>query len=155
MSCKDNCGPITTSCCIPFTGKDLTIVAANTLKCDANIDDVIFQIDKVLKSLADANDLTGLIKHSLDFDPATITPAELHQVEIDAIDILQGKVTSLETQLANLNIGAEVITIDLPTCLEEDASPCATGTNQYQLIAILNLFAAKLCDHESRILNLE
>lgn len=153
---KYNCGQIIPSSCVPYTGKDLTFVSSvNQIKCDDNINDVIFRIDEALKKLIDGNNFTSLNKNCLDFNPATITNVELHQIEIDEICLSKGKITALEQQLQNLNIGVEIINITLPLCLQGAAAPCATGTNQYQLIALLNLFASKLCDHETRISNLE
>ena len=153
---KCNCGPTLPSTCIFYTGPDLTFVSEdNQLECDATIDDVIVKIDEALKKLIDGNDLTGLDKDCLDFDPATITPAQLHQIEITQICLNAGAITALQTQLNNLDIGTEVITITLPDCLQPLAAPCAVGTNQYQLINLLTLFANMLCDHETRISNLE
>ena len=153
---KCNCGQILPSSCVPFSGKDLTFVTEdNQLECDASIDDVIFKIDAALKKLIDGNDLTGLDKECLEFDPATITPAALHQFEITQICLNKASIEALQTQFNNLNIGTSIITIDLPDCLEADAAPCAVGVNEYQLINLLILFANMLCDHETRISNLE
>lgn len=151
-----NCGPIIPSSCVPYTGPDLTILSGDSqLKCDANINDAIKAIDAAVKKLIDGNDLTELDKDCLDFDPATVTPAQLHQLEITQICLNKGAITALQNQLNNLNIGTEVVTITLPACLLPLAAPCAVGTNQYQLISLLMLFANMLCDHETRISNLE
>lgn len=153
---KFNCGQIIPSSCVPYTGKDLTfLLPEDQLECDANINDAIFEIDKQIKILVDGNNLTGLDKECFDFDPATVTPAQLHQLEITKICSNEGSIAALTTQFNNLDIGIEVVTIDLPDCLEPLAAPCLVGTNQYQLITLLNLFAAKLCDHETRIAELE
>lgn len=154
---KYNCGNIIPSACVPFTGKALTFPLAPDVitDCAPNINDVIFVIDKYIKKLVDGNNLTTLDKGCLDFVPATITPAQLHQIEITNICLLKGQVEALQEQLNTLNIGSEIITINLPSCLQPLASPCVIGTNQYQLISILNIFAAKLCDLETRISNLE
>ena len=154
---KYNCGNILASSCVPFTGTALTFLSTADLEafpCDANINDVVFYIDKYLKKLVDGNDFTGLDKDCLDFDPATIDAKGLHQIEITEICTMKGQIEALQTMVEDLNIGAEEVTIDLG-CLTPDAEACATGTNIYTLQSILQLFAAKLCDHETRISNLE
>jgi hypothetical protein len=155
---KYNCGTIVPSSCSPYTGSDLTFLDEGVvLDCDANVDDVIFEIDAAIKKLKDSNDFTDLepIEDCIDFDPATVTAAELHALEIAKICEIDGEVTALQEQLADLNIGNELISITLPSCLTADAAPCAAAPNEYQLISLLILFANKLCDHETRISNLE
>lgn len=155
---KYNCGSILPSSCIPYTGKDLTILALPTdLDCDANLNDVIEKLDVAIKTLMDSNDFTGLtpVIDCIDFDPLTVTAAELHELEIAKICELQGELDALTEQFNNLDIGTELITIILPECLAPLAAPCASAENEYQLITLLNLFAAMLCDHETRISNLE
>lgn len=152
---KYNCGQIVPSSCVPFTGKDLTFVTdEDQLTCDANINDVIEKIDAALKVLVDANNFSTLVKNCLDFDPATVTAVELHQLEINTLCLHKGQIESLQTQFNEWNIGTEVLGINLG-CLTPAAADCAVAANQYQLIALLQLFAAKLCDHETRITNLE
>lgn len=153
---KYNCGSGIPSSCVPYTGSTLTFFSSpDELSCDANLDDVIILINKYLKKLVDGNNLTTLNKNKLSFDPSTITPVELHQLEIDAISNLMGQYDALSTQLNSLDIGKEIITITLPSCLATAASSCAVVPNEYQLISLLTLFANKLCDHETRITNLE
>lgn len=155
---KYNCGSILPSSCIPYTGKDLTILALPTdLSCDANLNDVIEKLDIAIKTLMVSNDFTGLtpIEDCIEFNPATVTASQLHALEIAKICELAGELTALQEQLNNLDIGTELITITLPLCLEPLAAPCASAPNEYQLITLLNLFASMLCDHETRISNLE
>lgn len=141
--------------CILFTGSELTFPAeGDELQCDAKLDDVIFKIDKYLFNILTGSDLTGLDKKYLIFDPATITVAGLEQIEIDALDVLNGQVASLTTQLNNLDIGNEVVTVNLGA-MSPAVSACAVGTNEYQLKVVLQLFADKLNDFETRISNLE
>lgn len=154
---KRKCGgPIVNSVCVSYDGPTLTFLREeDELDCNASVADVIEKIDEYLKELLDSNDFTGLTPGSFDFDPATVTASELHQLELDKLDELAGQIEALQTQIEGLNIGNEVITITLPSCLTGDAAPCATGTDQYQLISLLTLFANKICDHETRITNLE
>jgi hypothetical protein len=153
---KDTCGQTISSSCSFYVGPDLTFVTPeDQVKCDSTVTDVIIKIDKYLKILVDGNNLTDLDKDCLDFDPATVTPAELHQIEITAICVNKGNIESLQEQFETLNIGIETIEIDLPACLKPLAAPCEVGTNTYQLITLLTLFANMLCDHEARITALE
>lgn len=154
---KYNCGNILASSCVPYTGAELTFLSENDLElfpCDANINDVIFYIDKYLKKLVDGNDFTGLDKDCFDFDPDNIDAKGLHQLEITKICTLKGQIQTLQTLFETLNIGSEEITIDLG-CLAPDAAACEITSNTYTLQNILQLFATKLCDHETRITNLE
>jgi len=153
---KYNCGQIIASSCVPFTGPELTFPkAADQLDCDANINDVIFTIDSYLKVLVDGNDFTALDKGCLDFNPATVSAKQLHQLEITNICILLGQTEALQTQFDEFNVGAHPVTITLPGCLTADAAPCLTGVNTYTLLSLLNLYAAKICDLESRLSTLE
>lgn len=154
---KYNCGTIVASSCVPYSGSQLTFLTTVELEafpCNANINDVVFYIDKYVKKLADGNDFTELDKDCLEFDPATVTAKDLHQIEITEICLLKGIVDGLQEQLNDLNIGAEVIEIDLG-CMTPNAAPCALDTNTYQLLTILQLFRDKICDFESRISTLE
>lgn len=157
MPNKYNCGQVLPSSCVPFTGKDLTIlVEPNELSCDANLDEVIEKLDQAIKKLMDSNDFTELepVEDCFEFNPATVTAKELHALEIEKLCIHEGQIAALQQQLNDLNIGNEIITINLPTCLQPDAAPCAVGTNEYQLISLLMLFANKLCDLEQQISDL-
>lgn len=154
---KYNCGDILGSACVPFTGQDLTFLSEADIElfpCNANMDDVIFYIDKYLADLVESNDFTDLDKDCLDFDPATVTAKELHQIEITEICLLKGQVLALNELIENLNIGSEQITIDLE-CLTPDAEPCEVSDNVYTLQTILEVFVAKICEFETRISNLE
>lgn len=155
---KYNCGQILPSSCIPFTGKDLTILTSpDELACDSNLNDVIEKIDTAVKKLIDGNDFSDLtpVEDCIEFDPATVTAKDLHALELAMLCEHNAEIDALQEQLNNLDIGNEIVTINLPSCLQPDAAPCAVGTNEYQLLSLLMLFANKLCDHETRISNLE
>lgn len=156
---KYNCGTIISSNCVPFTGVDLTILLglseADQLPCNANINDVINKLDVAIKKLIDSNDLTELDANCLDFDPATITPKELHQIEINKICEHNSLIATLQDTINNLEIGDESITIILPDCLQASIADCEEAENTYQLKVLLLLLANKLCNHETRITNLE
>lgn len=155
MGVSGKCGTTLASSCVFYTGKDFTFVDVNDqLTCDASVSDAFEKVDKYLKELIDGNNFTALTPDCLSFNPATVTAKDLHQLEITEICLLKGQVTTLTNSVNNLNIGNEVITINLG-CLTDDASSCAVATNQYQLITLLTLFANKLCEFETRISNLE
>lgn len=152
---KYKCPEAIPTACLLYTGKEFTFLRDDDeLACDAKLDDVFSKIDEYLTELVDGNDLRELDKKYLVFDPATIDIKGLHQIEINALDVLNGQVTTLTTTINNLNIGDEVVTVDLGA-MAADASDCVIATNQYQLKAVLQLFANKLNDFETRISNLE
>jgi len=152
---KYNCGQIIPSACVPYTGSDLTVLAAPTdLPCDANINDVIKILDAEIKTLMDSNDFSSLDKKCFDFDPNTVKAFELHQLEIDKICEIEANLTALTEQFDTLNISSLPITLNL-LCMAPAASACAISPNTYTLLSILNTLVAKICDHETRITNLE
>lgn len=148
MNCdqqKYNCGLVIPSSCVPYTGTDLTFLSSPTLlSCNANINDVIGLMDTALHTLIVGNTLTGLNPRCLIFNPAVITPAGLHQVEIDKICGLDASLTTLTTQVNNLNVGSMQIAINLQ-CLTPAASPCLTPPNFYSLLSILNVMISEIC----------
>lgn len=142
---KYNCGLTVPSSCVPFTGNDLTILTPTTqLSCDANLDDVIKAIDLQVKILMDGLDYTNLNAQCLTFTPATVTSKQLHQIEIDEICAARARLTTIETQLNNLNIGSQLVTVDLG-CLTTTAGPCAAGTNTYTVQSLFNIIFSTLC----------
>lgn len=155
MAINGTCGTVLASSCVHYTGKDFTFnKPADALECNASVSDAFELVDKYLKPLVDGNDFTGLDKDCLDFDPLTIDAKGLHQLEITEICLLKSQLTALQTQFNDLNIGTEVIAINLQ-CLTPDAAPCAVSPGQYQLIAVLNVIVSKICELETRISNLE
>lgn len=153
---KYNNGIIVPDSAVPYTGPNLTFLSEeDQIKCDATIKDVIKKFDETVKILKDGNNLTELDKDALVFDPFTVTPTTLHQVEITAISLNKANIETLNERLNTLNIGDEIISITLPPCLKPVASPCEVDENKYKLIALLNIFATMLCDNETRISDLE
>lgn len=142
---KYNCGTIIASSCVPYTGTDLTVLADPTdLACNASINDVITVLDTTLKGVLTGLDLTTLNPLCLGFNPATITPAGLFAIQNVAICELEANVTTLTDLINNLNIGNELITINL-LCLTPAAAPCQVSPNTYQLIAVLNTMINEIC----------
>lgn len=142
---KYKCGNIVPSSCVPYTGPDLTILAdPTTLACNANINDVFTIFDTTVKGILTGIDLTGLNPRCLTFTPATVTMAQLSQVQIDKICSLDSQVTTLTTLINDLDIGSEQITIDL-LCLTPAAAACQTAANTYSLLAVLNTMLNEIC----------
>lgn len=147
MNCNDSrykCGEIYPSSCVLYTGDLPTFIVADSIPCDANIDDVIEQMNIKLSLLLDGNNLTAIDKKCLVFDPATVTIKGLHQVQITKICDLNSRLGTLELLVGNLNIGNELINIDLG-CLAPQAAPCAQGTNLYSLVSILTVLKNEIC----------
>lgn len=151
MSCDDSkyggCGTIISSKCIPYQGSVLTIIPTNLpspLPCNANLNDVISLFDTTLKKLMDGDNLTTLNVRCLSFNPATVTPVQLHQIEIDTICALQSSLTALTTQVNTLNIASMPIAINLQ-CMAPAAAPCLSPAGTYTLIAVLNAMVNKIC----------
>lgn len=142
---KYNCGQIIPSSCVPYTGSDLTVLSINeTLDCNANINDVIKVLDAKIKILQDDNDFTTLSPRCLNFTPATITNIALHQMEIDEICAAKAQILALQTQFNDLDIGNQLITVDLG-CLASSGAACASGTNTYTIRSLFNLVFNTLC----------
>lgn len=145
-NCNDprkNCGKITSSSCVSFAGTQPEFVLDVDFPCDVNVTDIIdlssAEIDKINVEL----DLTALNKRCLDFDPATIDVKSLFQIEIDKICALDASLTTLTDTVDNLDIGAELVTVDLGA-MTPLSNPCSPTVNQYTLFYVLQAFADKL-----------
>jgi hypothetical protein len=142
---KYQCGDIIPSSCVPYTGKDLTILTdPNILACNANINDVIFLLDGTVKGILTDLDLTGLDPQGLSFIPATVKQNELDQILINTVQGTAAALTALTAQVNELNIGELDIQINLG-CLAPAASACLIPPNTYPLIAVLNAMLAEIC----------
>ena len=119
-------------------------VPAVVFPCNANLNQVLNLFDQAVNNLLVENNLTDLNVGNLSFDPATISINGLHQVEINAISANIAAISSLQTQLADLNIGTLPIVINMQ-CLASIAAPCESGTNTYQLISVLNSMLSEIC----------
>lgn len=146
--CKFTCPEILPSGCIPYTGEVPCFM--DTEECRIMIDDVLEQTGEQVCDILDQIDLTGLNKLCLDFTPATVTVKALHQVEINKICALDTALTALQAQFEALNIGDELITIDLD-CMTPVAAPCDQGTNTYTLLTILTIFRDEICNIKSQL----
>ncbi|GEM_PF-2334906 len=145
MGNKTFCGNIFPSGCVLFTGVVPSFINADSLDCDAMLDDVLNLTNDKLQELFDGTNLTDIDAKCFNFTPATGTIKELHQEEIDKICDLRTRLSYLETALGDLNIGSSLITLDLK-CLTPQGVPCLQGTNTYSLLSILSIFRDAICD---------
>lgn len=142
---KYQCGQTIASSCVPYTGTDLTCISdPSLLPCNASMNDVVFLMDAVVAKLVAGNNLTTLNPGCLTFNPATITPVALHQIEITSICGLQSSLTTLQATVADLNIGTMLIQLDMQ-CLTSAVSACVQPTNMYPLQAVLNAMLTEIC----------
>ena len=148
---KYNCGEIVPSSCVPYTGTDLTVLRdPSDLPCNANINDVIAILDTTLKGVLTNIDLTGLNPRCLAFTPATVTVGGLFQVQTDEICALEAGLATVTDLINNLNIGNELITINL-LCLAPSAAPCLVAPSTYTLLAVLNAMVFEICSLQTEI----
>lgn len=155
--CKDskyNCGTVIPSTCVVYTGKLPKFFEKKELCSILNINDVFEQYGEKLDLLLEQNDVKTLDKKCLGYDPATITIKKLHQIEINEICGLKAKVETLEDLLANLNIGEQLLTIDLK-CFKAENLPCQVENDVYTLLSILNIIITELCLMKEQIQEIE
>lgn len=133
---------------ILYTGTVLAFLSNSTnpitFPCNGNINQVFNLFDQAVNNLLVQNNLTALTPGDLVFNPAIIQVNELHQVEINAINALQGQYEALSTMFNDLNVGNLDITINMQ-CLSSISAPCESGTNVYPLIAVLNSMLSEIC----------
>lgn len=142
---KYTCGTIIPSGCVPYTGSLPDFIDPDDIDCDANIDEIFDaygdKIDEILAGL----DLTNLTPGCLIFDPATVTSKDLHTLEIEKLCDHETRISDLEEEFTDLNIGNLTVgPVDLG-CLATDAAPCEGPANVYSLISLIRLFASELC----------
>jgi hypothetical protein len=114
------------------------------LPCILNLNQVLNFFDQAVNNLLAQNNLTTLNPQGLPFSPATITINGLHQVEINAIAGNAASILTLQETVADLSANTLPVTINMG-CLASISAPCESGTNQYQLIAVLNSFLSEIC----------
>lgn len=151
---KNNCGTVIPSTCVIYTGKLPKFFEKKDVCSILNINDVFEQYGEKLDILLEQNDVKTLDKKCLGYDQATITIKKLHQIEINEICGLKAKVETLEDLLDNLNIGEQLINIDLK-CFEAENLPCQVQNDVYTLISVLNIIISELCDMKAKIQEIE
>lgn len=145
INCNDarkNCGTVVPSSCIPYTGSKPSFVDEEDFPCDVNINDVIGEISTEITTILDGEDITELNRRCL---PSAITGTikELHQDEIDALCASQAQLDALQTSFDALNIGSELVTLNLGA-MTPITNPCSVTINQYSLFYILNTLVTNI-----------
>jgi len=146
INCNDprkNCGTIVPSSCVSFTGTQPAFIANIDFPCDVNVTDVIDLTTAEIDKIKAGEDLTGLNKRCLVFDPLTIDIKGLTQVQIDELCALDASVAALQTTLSALDIGTELVSVDLGA-MTPITNPCSATVNQYTLFYVLQSFANEL-----------
>src|SRR5688572_33397546 len=106
MATKYTCGTIIPSTCVPFQGKDLKFLSTEEQPaCDANIDDVFDKISIAIDNLQQATDMATQTL-SCGTLPTTKTVKTILQAHADKICALSAIVTTLQAQLAGIDIAS-------------------------------------------------
>ncbi len=156
-------GAIVSSSNVQYSGPDLTFIIDedDQIKCDSNLNEVIKAIDTSLKALVDGNDFS-----EVDFDcyaddvqeileeNGEVTAKDLVQILFNKACIQKGQIEALQTQFNDWDITTEVIELDLG-CLTPESADCEVAEHNYQLLTLFQIIFSKLCDHETRITDLE
>lgn len=141
-------GVIIPSGSVLYSGADLQIlqnsIPSVVFPCNGNLNQVLNLFDQAINNLLVQNNLTQLVPGPLGFNPATITINGLHQIEVTAINALNGEMSTLQTLFADLTATNLPIDINLQ-CLAPAASPCISGIDTYPLIAVLNVMVSEIC----------
>lgn len=147
IDCMDNrstCGPTMSSACVWYTGQFPKFINKDNLTCRVNINDIFKLYGDKIDTIISETDVKSLNPRCLGYDTADITLSKLEDIQNRNICELKSSLTELTDVINNEDIGNKNITIDLK-CLKSAAASCATGTDTYPLIAILNVIINKLC----------
>jgi hypothetical protein len=145
MARRFSCGKVTPSACVPWTGGDLSFLADDAQPdCDSSINDIVALIDTAITNIQTAIDLTSQNNQCLSSVPTDVDVKGLFQIHTNTICGLSASLATLQETVAAWNVSTQLITIDLG-CLSSAAAPCQQGSNTYQLISILSLFASEIC----------
>jgi len=151
MNCNDgryNCGTKVSSACVNWSEKSpITSFDLTTISCEPNLNDIIKNLDIVIKTIQNSIDLTGLDKECLTYNPTTITVAELSQLYTTELCAIKAQIQTLQDDLANLNILNQPISIDVS---------CLFGSNNCQpttqtIGTLLNLLVSEVCTLKTQI----
>lgn len=148
---KYTCGVSLPSACVFFTGEFPSFIPADSVSCDANLDEILSKYGVEIEKLIDTTDLSGLDKGSYTFTSGKVK--DFAQETVDKIGDLETLLTSLQTSVQTLDVGAQLVTIDLK-CLKPVASPCEVSNNTYSVLSVLNILVNEICLIKSH-LNLE
>jgi hypothetical protein len=134
------CGVPLPSGCVLYTGDIPSFIT--DAPCDASLDFILEQHAEQIETILASIDLSDLTKGCFTFTGTTVKA--FAQETITKVCVLETSVLALESAIDNLNIGSELITIDLQ-CLTPLAAPCASAVNTYTLLSVLNLLVSEIC----------
>ena len=146
INCNDprkNCGTVTPSSCVSFTGNQPAFVVDADFPCDVNVTDIIDLTTAEVGKINTELDFTNLNKRCLTFDPTTIDAKGLAQVQIDELCSLEATVSTLSNAIDDLDIGAEFVEVNLGAMTPMN-NPCSPTVNRYTLTYVLQSFADEL-----------
>lgn len=147
---KYTCPTMWPSGCVLFTGDLPSFIDSDTFSCDGNLDELLEKYGVHIDSIAESLDLTAINKGCFTFNPTTAKVKDFIQESITKTCTLEASLTTVETTLANLDIGNLHIEIDLES-LTPIGDPCAVAPNTYTLISILNLFKSEIIAIKAQI----
>lgn len=136
---RDTCGTITMSSCVPYTGPELTSIDNENLPCNPNINDIVKELDSVVKDIQTAIDITDLDKQCLEeCNCNDNTIKDVFELIIKKLCEVIERVKTLEA----VDISATKFRVDLQ-CFD---NPCFNASDsEYSLLEIISLLLTELC----------
>lgn len=145
---RESCGTLVPSSCVPHTGYVSELIK-DSVPCRPNINDINERLQKLIEEIKEnLGDNKTLKTKCTDLDAQKVKQVELNQKFIDLIcDLLDWK--------NNLDLTVHPDKVDIPidlSCLgDTNCEPKAT----YTLLDVLRRFLVVLCNHSTRIKNIE
>lgn len=143
---RKNCGTSVASACVPYTGELLTSFDNNNLPCNPNINDVIKEIDILIKNIKENISVEDVNLQCLENCNCSINKIdELFNLLITKICELNTRITSLENTIDN--IGNTTFNVNLE-CFN---NPCFNSSNnEHSLLEIINLLLIEVCQLKNK-----
>jgi hypothetical protein len=148
---KDNrgsCGTTVMSSCVPYTGEnDFKSFDLDNLPCNPNINDIIKELDSIIKILQDATSVADVKLECFDDCICSdLTIKELFELLIKNLCSVIDRVKTLEESYQN--IGLSTFNVDL-SCFN---SPCFNNDNSsHTLLEIVTLLINEICQLKNKI----
>ena len=139
---KYTCGVSLPSACVFFTGDFPSFISEDAVSCDANLDEILSKYGVEVEKLIDTTDLSALNKGSYVFTSGKVK--DFAQETVEKVSELEALLTSLQTSIQTLNVGAQLVTVDLK-CLKPVASPCEVSGDTYSMLSVLNILVNEIC----------
>ena len=143
---RKNCGTSVASACVPYTGSTLTSFDESNLPCNPNINDVIKEIDILIKDIKTEISVSAVDLQCLENCNCSVNKVdELFNLLITKICELTTRVQTLETTIEN--IGSTTFAVNLG-CFN---NPCFNSSNtEHSLIEIINLLVSEVCQLKNK-----